>query len=147
MKDVYSSHVTDETGQTNTWSLMQTQIVTYLWIILYDKNYKHDNSAYTWSYVRQLVWLITCEKFGTLAVFRIRGCPWACNSSFTATFCLSRSSVKILSTALTPRVYFSEIYKKKNKLNHKSYRTRITAAEMEFMGWTANYTWMDHKRN
>lgn len=50
----------------------------------------------------------TCEKLGTLAVLRISGWPCACSSSFTATLCRNRSKVKILSTAETPRVYFSE---------------------------------------
>lgn len=52
---------------------------------------------------------LTWEKLGTLAVFLIKGCPRAWRSSLTATLCLKRSRVNMLSTALTPRVYFSKI--------------------------------------
>lgn len=54
---------------------------------------------------------LTWEKLGTLTVLRIdNGWPWFCSSSLMATFCRRRSNVKMLSTAETPRVYFSIIY-------------------------------------
>lgn len=87
-------------SHSQTWLL--TLKTPYSYQILITKNN-------TKNYVKPmgLVMKLTWEKLGTLDVLRILGCPWACRSSFTATLCRKRSNVKILSTALTPLVYFS----------------------------------------